>query len=94
MSPLDALYAFEDLRSKIMIPIRYGSFALSYERLQDPERWLAELVNERDLHDYVVPIANGQSRIFVRPKDSPRRRRASARPSVEVDLNSDKHPAP
>ncbi len=67
MSPLDALYAFEDLRSKIMIPIRYGSFALSYERLEDPMRWLQELVTERDLEDYVVSIEAGQSRVFVRP---------------------------
>lgn len=91
MSPLDALYAFEDLRSKIMIPIRYGSFALSYERLNDPKRWLTELVAERDLEDYVVPIANGQSRIFVRPdKDRPRFE-APVQDSVEVDLNSDRH---
>ncbi len=67
MSPLDAIYAFEDLGSKIMIPIRYGSFALSYERIHVPERWLAELVAERSLEEHVVTVAPGQSRIFVRP---------------------------
>ncbi len=67
MSPLDAIYAFEDLCSKIMIPIRYGSFALSYEKLHVPGRWLAELVAEKDLEDHVVTIAPGQSRVFVRP---------------------------
>ncbi len=87
MSPLDALYAFEDLRSKIMIPIRYGSFALSYERLQDPGRWLTELVAARDLEDYVIPIANGQSRMFVRPESQASR----VHKSVEVDLNSEKY---
>ena len=67
MSPLDAIYAFEDLSSKIMIPIRYGSFALSYEKLYVPGRWLAELVAERDLEEHVVTMSPGQSRIFVRP---------------------------
>lgn len=90
MSPLDALYAFEDLRSKIMIPIRYGSFALSYERLYDPERWLRQLVTERELEDYVVPIANGQSRIFVRPAKARARPRPSMNLGVDVDANSDK----
>jgi L-ascorbate metabolism protein UlaG (beta-lactamase superfamily) len=71
MSPLDAIYAFEDLASKIMIPIRYGSFALSYEKLHVPGRWLAELVAERDLEEHVVAIAPGQSRIFVRPSTTP-----------------------
>ncbi|HEU4728996.1 MAG TPA: MBL fold metallo-hydrolase, partial [Kofleriaceae bacterium] len=28
MSPLDALYAFEDLRARMMIPIHHGAFAL------------------------------------------------------------------
>ncbi len=94
MSPLDALYAFEDLRSKIMIPIRYGSFALSYERLSDPKRWLTELVAERDLEGYVVPIANGQSRIFVRPDTAAPKVSAPKVESVEVDLNSDRHVTP
>ncbi|MCP4449757.1 MAG: hypothetical protein GY811_31160 [Myxococcales bacterium] len=94
MSPLDALYAFEDLRSKIMIPIRYGSFALSYERLQDPRRWLTELVAARDLEDYVLPIANGESRVFVRPSKSPPKHIAPVQQSIEVDLDSDKHPTP
>jgi L-ascorbate metabolism protein UlaG (beta-lactamase superfamily) len=67
MSPLDAIYAFEDLCSKIMIPIRYGSFALSYEKIHVPGRWLAELVAEKDLEEHVVTIAPGQSRVFVRP---------------------------
>lgn len=67
MSPLDALYAFEDLRSKIMIPIRYGAFALSYEHLHAPERWLSELISERDLEEYVLPLQPGESRIFAQP---------------------------
>ena len=33
MSPLDALYAFEDLRARLLVPIHHGAFALSYEQL-------------------------------------------------------------
>ena len=40
MSPLDALYAFEDLRARLLVPIHHGAFALSYERLDEPARWL------------------------------------------------------
>jgi hypothetical protein len=50
-----------------MIPIRYGSFALSYEKIHVPGRWLAELIAEKDLDEHVVTIAPGQSRVFVRP---------------------------
>ena len=87
MSPLDALYAFEDLCAKIMIPIRFGSFSLSYERLHDPARWLTELVAARDLEDYVIALEPGQSRIFTRPAAAalPSLSRAISE-SEEVDL--------
>lgn len=67
MSPLDALYAFEDLRARVMVPIRHGAFALSYERLAEPARWLAELAAERHLERFVVRLAAGESRVFVPP---------------------------
>lgn len=68
MSPLDALYALEDLGARVLIPIHHGSFALSYEHLHDPARWLAELVRERGLEDFVVDLAPGESRVFVPPR--------------------------
>lgn len=67
MSPLDALYAFEDLRARILIPIHHGAFALSYERLDEPVRWLAELARQRGLLDHVLVMAAGQTERFVRP---------------------------
>jgi L-ascorbate metabolism protein UlaG (beta-lactamase superfamily) len=67
MSPLDALYAFEDLRSRILIPIHHGAFALSYERLDEPARWLADLARQRGLRDHVVVMAPGQTERFVQP---------------------------
>lgn len=70
MTPLDALYAFEDLCARVMIPIHYGAFALSYEKLHDPSRWLAELVRQRELEPFVVELEPGQSRVFIPPRPS------------------------
>jgi L-ascorbate metabolism protein UlaG (beta-lactamase superfamily) len=67
MSPLDALYAFEDLRARLMIPVHHGAFALSYERVAEPARWLAELVAERGLDAHVRILAPGESELFVTP---------------------------
>jgi L-ascorbate metabolism protein UlaG (beta-lactamase superfamily) len=49
LSPLDAIYAFEDLGARILIPTSYGSFPLSYEPLDAPLAWLRELARERGL---------------------------------------------
>jgi L-ascorbate metabolism protein UlaG (beta-lactamase superfamily) len=49
MSPLDAVYAFEDLGARVMIPTSYGSFPLSYEPLEAPLEWLQEIMRARDL---------------------------------------------
>jgi L-ascorbate metabolism protein UlaG (beta-lactamase superfamily) len=49
LSPLDAIYAFEDLGARVLIPTSYGSFPLSYERLDAPLAWLRRLARERDL---------------------------------------------
>jgi len=65
MSPVDALFAFEDLAARMMVPIRHGSFVLSYERLDEPIRWLRRLVAERDLEPYVSELAVGATRKFV-----------------------------
>jgi L-ascorbate metabolism protein UlaG (beta-lactamase superfamily) len=67
MSPLDALYAFEDLRARMMIPIHHGAFALSYERLDEPARWLIELAHHRGVRDHVLVMAAGQTERFMDP---------------------------
>ncbi|MBX3159362.1 MAG: MBL fold metallo-hydrolase [Deltaproteobacteria bacterium] len=65
MSPLDALYAFEDLRARMLVPIHHGAFALSYEQLDEPARWLVELAKARGVRDHVLVMAAGQSERFV-----------------------------
>jgi len=49
LSPLDAIYAFEDLGARILIPTTYGSFPLSYEPLDAPLTWLRQIARERGL---------------------------------------------
>ena len=49
LSPLDAMYAFEDLGARILIPTSYGSFPLSYEPLEAPLAWLRQIARERGL---------------------------------------------
>ena len=49
MSPLDALYAFDDVGARLLVPTSYGSFPLSYERLDAPLAWLQALARERGL---------------------------------------------
>jgi L-ascorbate metabolism protein UlaG (beta-lactamase superfamily) len=72
MSPLDALYAFEDLRARLLVPIHHGAFALSYERLDEPVRWLVELARARDLRDHVHVLTAGQTERFVVAPDDHR----------------------
>jgi L-ascorbate metabolism protein UlaG (beta-lactamase superfamily) len=67
MSPLDALYAFEDLRARLLVPIHHGAFALSYERLDEPARWLVELARARSLRAHVQLMVAGQTERFVAP---------------------------
>ena len=49
LSPLDAAYAFEDLGARVLIPISYGSFPLSYEPLDAPPAWMRQVARERGL---------------------------------------------
>ena len=68
MSPLDALYAFEDLRARLLIPIHHGAFALSYEKIGEPARWLRELIVERELEPHVRVLDPGESEVFTSPR--------------------------
>lgn len=72
MSPLDALFAFEDLRSRLLVPIHHGAFALSYEQLDEPARWLVELAKERGIRDHVMLMAAGQSELMIDSSGSQR----------------------
>jgi L-ascorbate metabolism protein UlaG (beta-lactamase superfamily) len=61
MSPLDAVYAFEDLGAERLIPIGHGSFPVGYEPMDEPLRWLEELCGERGYLDRLTPLRHGQT---------------------------------
>ena len=68
-----------------MVPHRYGAFALSYETLEDPERWLAALVAERGLERYVEAIDIGFSRLFVPPRGRARTQHGAERRPLGIE---------
>jgi L-ascorbate metabolism protein UlaG (beta-lactamase superfamily) len=64
LSPLDALYAFEDLGAHVLVPTSYGSFPFSYEPLDAPLDWLRELARPRGLLAS-GPQAAGERRLGI-----------------------------
>lgn len=65
MSPLDALYAFEDLGAEVLVPIGHGSFPIGYELLEEPLRWLTELAEERQLGRKLLSLRHGETSVFA-----------------------------
>lgn len=61
LSPLDAVYAFEDVGAERLIPVAFGSFTLGYEPLAEPEAWLRELVLARRLQSAVTILGHGET---------------------------------
>jgi L-ascorbate metabolism protein UlaG (beta-lactamase superfamily) len=62
MSPLDAVYAFEDLGARALLPVHHATFPLSYEPLDEPAAWLRELQRSRDLGDRLWLMEAGETR--------------------------------
>ena len=48
------------------MPIHHGAFALSYEKLDEPVRWLTELATARGIRDHVQIMAAGETDRFDR----------------------------
>jgi L-ascorbate metabolism protein UlaG (beta-lactamase superfamily) len=70
MSPLDAVFAFEDLGAEVLIPIAYGSFPTSYEPLDEPLRWLGELCAERGWRGKLAALRPGESCLVRAPHEA------------------------
>jgi L-ascorbate metabolism protein UlaG (beta-lactamase superfamily) len=70
LSPLDALFAFEDLRARFLIPIAHGTFPLGYEPPDEPLTWLRALAAQRALTDRIAPLAPGEV-LRISRADSP-----------------------
>ena len=65
-SPEDALQAFLDLGAQEMVPMHYGTFRLSYEPMDEPLPRLLKAAKQADIADRIVPLGEGETRIFAR----------------------------
>lgn len=64
MSPEDALVAYGDLGARYLIPIHWGTFALSYEPPDEPIAWFARIVSQMGLDGRAVILRHGETRTF------------------------------
>jgi L-ascorbate metabolism protein UlaG (beta-lactamase superfamily) len=64
MNPEQALQAFRELRAKMMIPMHFGTFRLSYEPLHEPPRRLLEKALELQLLDKIRLLNEGEPTVF------------------------------
>lgn len=69
LSPLDAVYAFEDLGAQLLVPIHHSAFPLGYEPLAEPITWLRSLAQARGLTSKVAWLEPGQSCVAARRRE-------------------------
>jgi L-ascorbate metabolism protein UlaG (beta-lactamase superfamily) len=68
MSPEDALAGFIDLGAQEMVPMHYGTFRLSQEPVDEPLPRLMQAAKRAGISDRVVPLSEGETRIFARAR--------------------------
>jgi len=62
MTPAEAVTAFEDTGAMHMVPLHFGTFRLSMENPEAPEKWLRAILEERpDLKERVHILAAGET---------------------------------
>ena len=64
MGPDEAVKAFQDLRAYCLVPMHYGSFKLSFEELDEPLRWLRQIVAETGLTPKLRILDEGTFEVF------------------------------
>jgi L-ascorbate metabolism protein UlaG (beta-lactamase superfamily) len=67
-SPEDALAGFIDLGAQEMVPMHYGTFRLSQEPVDEPLPRLMQAAKRAGISDRVVPLSEGETRIFARAR--------------------------
>ena len=64
MNPEQALQAFRELRARMMIPMHFGTFRISYEPLHEPPLRLMEKALELQLLDKIRLLNEGEPSVF------------------------------
>jgi L-ascorbate metabolism protein UlaG (beta-lactamase superfamily) len=64
MGPDEALQVFHDLKSKVMVPMHFGTFKLSFEEIDEPPRWLNELAANAGVRDKIRLLEEGVPTVF------------------------------
>jgi L-ascorbate metabolism protein UlaG (beta-lactamase superfamily) len=64
MGPDEAIKAFKDLRSNILVPMHYGTFKLSFEDMDEPPRWLNQIADAEKLTQQVRILEEGVPTVF------------------------------
>ena len=64
MNPEQAIRAFTELNARVMIPMHYGSFRLSFEPPDEPLRRLEAGIKRHDLESRVVVMEEGIPTVF------------------------------
>ena len=63
-SPEDALAAFHDLGSEVMIPMHYGTFRLSLEPMEEPPMRLLAAAKDAGVTERVLLLEEGRTQIL------------------------------
>ncbi len=59
MGPDEAIRAFHDLGASRLVPMHYGTFKLSFEAMDEPPRWLAQLAEKDGITDKLRILEEG-----------------------------------
>jgi L-ascorbate metabolism protein UlaG (beta-lactamase superfamily) len=64
MGPDEAVKVFRDLGAQWLVPMHYGTFKLSFEHIDEPPRWLQEIVEQDGLSDHLRVLEEGVPHVF------------------------------